>query len=400
VKELYAQPSFERRDVLRDHGLRHANGPPGGRKAAGGGDFREHLQSGQAIQRLFWSLSPPLYKESRAFPGIKVRISDDIRKSVVFLGIEDDTPNGSGIRCLGTAFLLAYDQCRYLVTVKHVALAIADAPYLIRVNDAEGGGAGNLLMDETTLRWFSHSNPSVDLAVAPFEYDLSAVGCDTLLVGTMEDKWLSNPINPQCGDFCYTVGLFQFMTGKRRNLPVVHSGNIALLPSDELIPVRDWENEGRGVKNVEGYLVQSESVQGLSGAPVFTRHVIELADLPGPEGKKFSALLMNKDLALLGVWQGAWDAPPDEVRSISLRQGVRVPVGMGVVVPVSKLAEILEMPKAVESRKKIKEAREQANAASTDSIPIPRRQATDANPNHREDFNSMLTGAAKIKIEK
>jgi hypothetical protein len=35
-----------------------------------------------------------------------VRISDYIRKAVVFLGFKDDTPGKNGIRCIGTAFLL------------------------------------------------------------------------------------------------------------------------------------------------------------------------------------------------------------------------------------------------------------------------------------------------------
>lgn len=343
-------------------------------------------------------LGPPVYRDSAAFPGIKVRISDDIRKAVVFLGVED-TPDNYGFRPVGSGFLLAYDSARYLVTVKHVALGVADAPYLIRVNDADGGGAGNLMMESNTLRWFTHSDPSVDLAVAPFQYDLEEVGCDTKLIGTMEPKWLAPPINPECGDFCYTVGLFQFLSGKRRNLPVVHSGNIALLPSDELIPVRDWEKQG-GTKFVEGYLVQSESIQGLSGAPVFVRKVIELDGIPMPDGTKISAMLMNKDLSLLGVWQGAWDAPPDEVRSISLRQGVRVPVGMGVVVPVSKLAEILEMPEATEAREKLKRLQEAEKAAGLDSIPLPAAASPPANgenPTHLEDFNQLLNRAATIQ---
>jgi hypothetical protein len=350
---------------------------------------------------LTFRLGPPVYRDSVAFPGNKVRISDDIRRAVVFLGVEDDTPESGGFRPVGTGFLLAYEKCRYLVTVKHVALAIADAPYLIRVNDKDGGGGGNLLMDETTLRWFTHSDPSVDLAVAPFQYDLDEVGCDTLLIGEMRDKWLQTPVEAQCGDFCYTVGLFQFMSGKKRNLPVVHSGNIALLPSDELIPVRDWDQQDRGTKHVEGYLVQSESIQGLSGAPVFVRAVIEFAGLPGPNGRPISAMLMNKEVAFLGVWQGAWDAHPDEVRGIPLKQGVRVPVGMGVVVPVSKLAEILEMPEAQKDRERLKQLRDAEQAASLDSIPLDvpaSPPASGENPTHREDF-MRLVGAAARKQE-
>jgi hypothetical protein len=39
VKELHAQPGFERGDVLGDHGLRHAQGPARSRQAAGRGYF-------------------------------------------------------------------------------------------------------------------------------------------------------------------------------------------------------------------------------------------------------------------------------------------------------------------------------------------------------------------------
>ena len=49
VKELHAQPGFERGNVLRDHGLRNTHGAAGGRQATGGGDFREHLQPRQAV---------------------------------------------------------------------------------------------------------------------------------------------------------------------------------------------------------------------------------------------------------------------------------------------------------------------------------------------------------------
>lgn len=40
------------------------------------------------------------------------------------------------------------------------------------------------------------------------------------------------------GDMCYTIGLFHLLSGKKRNLPIVHTGNIALLPEDEKISVK------------------------------------------------------------------------------------------------------------------------------------------------------------------
>ncbi len=79
-------------------------------------------------------LGPARYRDSSVFAGAKVRISDDLRKAVVFLAVQDDTPGLDGIRCIGTAFLIAYDGCKYLVTAKHVATPLEGAPYAIRIN--------------------------------------------------------------------------------------------------------------------------------------------------------------------------------------------------------------------------------------------------------------------------
>ena len=307
---------------------------------------------------------PPCYARSRAFPEVKVRISDDVRRCVAFLGVEDDTPDGAGIRCLGTCFFVAYDKCRYFVTVKHVAISIADAPFILRLNKTDGTST-NLHIDEGEINWFSHTDPDVDLAVVPFQYDLKVLGHDVLYLGGLE----TTPVGAsgfECGDFAYTIGLFRLLSGKKRNLPVVHSGNIALLPSDEKIPVRDWENT-QNTRHVEGYLVQSESIEGLSGAPTFARHHLEFVDMPTAQGP-VATFLPRKDIGLLGIWQGAWDARTDEVRTASIGRELRVPVGMGVVIPAYKLVEILELAPLKEAREKLKQSWEVASAASLDSV--------------------------------
>jgi hypothetical protein len=232
-----------------------------------------------------------------------------------------------------------------------------------------------------------HPDPDVDLAIVPFQYNLNANGCDVKYLAGLESF---QPTGFDCGDLCYTIGLFQLLQGKKRNLPVVHSGNIALLPSDEKIPVRDWEQEGE-TKHVEGYLVQSESIQGLSGAPVFARPHINLVDFPE---EKDSVLLPREQLGLLGIWQGAWDARADAVRAASLGQDLRVPVGMGIVIPAIKLKELLEDDEVKKDREEIKKKSETAKAASLDSVSIS-PPATDANPKHREDFNSLVDAAVR-----
>ena len=284
-------------------------------------------------------LRPPVFRASGSFAGHQVQVSDDLRHIVVFIGVDDD-PHGEGIRCIGTGLLVAYDDFRYLVTVKHNMLPLDGAPYKLRLNKSDGGSA-NILVDENDITWFEHSDRDVDLAIAPLPYDLKAAGFEVKYLavprgyGNVFDGW-------QCGAFCYTIGLFQLLAGQKRNLPVVHTGNLALLPGDERIPMKDWENPlGTSVRQVNGFLVEQQSISGLSGAPVFARPLVEWADLPTNAGAPAPVILPRRDLSLLGVWQGAWDAPPDEIRAVMSPLGaVRVPLGMGVVVPAIKIVEI------------------------------------------------------------
>src|SRR5437764_14482248 len=81
------------------------------------------------------------------------------------------------------------------------------------------------------------------------------------------------------GDLTYTVGLFRLLSGNKRNLPIVHSGIVSMMPSDERIPVRDWRPP-HGRIFVEGYLVETGSLEGLSGSPVFMHPTITVSALP------------------------------------------------------------------------------------------------------------------------
>jgi hypothetical protein len=87
---------------------------------------------------------------------------------------------------------------------------------------------------------------------------------------------------------------------------------------------------------IDGYLIESQSLKGLSGSPCFVDPTIDLVDMPVRFGRT--------DLRLLGVWHGSWDAQPDEVLAVEQGSTLRVPVGMGVVVPAQKLIDLLELP--------------------------------------------------------
>jgi hypothetical protein len=338
-----------------------------------------------------------------------VRIHDDVRKAVVFFGFEDPTPGKGGINCIGTGFLIAYDGSGYLVTAKHLAHDLGDNPFVVRINTKDGGSEN---LDADGVRWYGHPDPNVDVAVIPLSitaaYDANYIPEQMLAVDELVYHEEINTVG--VGDLTYTVGLFRLMSGEKRNLPIVHFGSVAMMPRDEKIPVKDWRDRSKTIK-VEGYLVETQAISGLSGSPVFVRPTTAVNTLPPNMlvDPRFSnpldhiAAVPTHKLFLLGLWSGSWDAPPDEVLAAQTGASVRVPVGIGIVVSAQKIKETLDHEDLIAMRKDRKErlAAQEAEAAATPDSAIPPARsgasapASDVNPNGREDFNSLLGAAVK-----
>jgi hypothetical protein len=254
------------------------------------------------------------------------------------------------------------------------------------------GTSQNILADET-LKWFRHPDPAVD--VAAIQVTFGAVGNYDALYLPADMMLTTKKLEAEkvgIGDLTYTVGLFRLMSGQRRNLPILHSGIISLMPGDEAIPVWDWRyaRDQRRKLYVDGYLVETSSIQGLSGSPVFCRATIALPNLPHgfmpdprfPLPASLTGLAARQDLLLLGIWQGSWDAPPDEILAMASTATARdrVPVGMGIVVPAQKIEDVLLLPEVVESRNHVKAQIEAASAAASAdaAMPVARTTVEDA----------------------
>jgi hypothetical protein len=158
-----------------------------------------------------------------------MRISDEISRCVFFIGHADSR---GGFSAAGTGFFVGHKKHRYLLTAQHIAHGIGDNPFAIRVNKNDGT-SDNILIDPIAdnMPWFVNvDEPDVDLAVMPFDYDLTSGGrtnlflaSDTFATADKRKEW-----NIGTGDVCYVIGLFRLMAGTKRNLPVVHQGSIAL----------------------------------------------------------------------------------------------------------------------------------------------------------------------------
>jgi hypothetical protein len=352
-------------------------------------------------------------------PGFFMRFNRDVRKCVVFLGYPEYGPAGTNIRFQGTGFLLIYKQHGYLITARHVADLLGDT-CATRINKQDGTSIN--LIGEVPLPWVFHPDPAVDLAFMEFEpkhdfgLDVQWITDGTILT---EEKTKGNHYI-EIGDLCYTVGLFRVLTGNQRNLPIIHTGRLARMAGEELIPIKAQTSPG-GKQLVDGYLIETQSLSGLSGSPVFIRRshgfamrakLVETAPSkedfmkfpPVPtetdEVDVVNMVAYSSEVFLLGVFQAAWEAPAGDVIAIDRGAQITVPVGIGVVVPAAKIIEMLELPN-IKARREELDKQSAENTAATPQAIEARSSfsvSNEPNPRHREDFTSLLNAAAKTKL--
>jgi len=341
-----------------------------------------------------------------------VRLADDARKCVVFLGFPGDSPQDFEVS--GTGFYVSFADMgdRYLVTAGHVAEEFKDAPWGIRYNNAEGVARVEYI---DNANWVFHYNyPTIDLAVlrrGP-ENDSDSICFPGSSIGH-EVKLDEKDIG--AGDLIYVVGLFSKMRGKWWNLPFVHTGNLAVYPVNEHIPTREWRanvisefkkrNENPPPVLIEAYLAEVHTLPGTSGSPVFARRTLFewTGDERHPHGLKS---WRYGSVWLLGIWYGAWTGEPSD--DYGLGKGGTIPVGVGAVVPADYLYEMLVTGEFADMRQKERERRAnnvaitpQSKVGDSDySITSEPRIIIDpqsVNPRHREDFNRLLDEVVKEK---
>jgi len=282
-----------------------------------------------------------------------MQIPDEIRKCVVFLKFRD---NKIGERFAGTAFFVAvrgeYMAFTYLVTAKHVIDGIEreskDEKVLIRMNDKQG----NVRQIECNIRdWIGHPEDiSIDIKVfawlPPSDCDWNAI--PTSMIATNE---IIKQDSIGIGNDLFITGLFVGHYGKKRNTPIIRVGNIASMP-EEMIETKEFGN-------IDAYLIEARSIGGLSGSPVFvfldnkrTRRVIfSDSDKTGFSGRVFY---------LLGIIHGHWDRKENEIDDAAQDiNGGKINTGVAIVVPATKLAEVINQPKFSEQRKLLTEEKRQ-----------------------------------------
>lgn len=325
------------------------------------------------------------------FGDIPLRLNEDLRKCVACVGyVTTDLTGEQVFEPGGTGFFVKHGGVCYFVTARHVAEELGP-PFAMRATNDKGEPV--MLGEIVRAGWFYHPDETVDLAIVLG----IPKGVPPLSSTTILTKEKAAALSIGIGDEAHIVGLYRLLRGKTKNVPIVHTGHIALVPGEERVPQRD-RNRGRTI-DVDVYLVEAQTLEGLSGSPVFVRES-RSAYINGHVGGNSATqyALLSGEAHFLGIWSGAWDAPPGEVLAIDRPEAMRVPVGMGLTVPGWRLLELLDDPAVAEERAR---ALAEINAANQDSAlkkkPPAEPATTDANPRHKEDFTALLNAAARKK---
>jgi hypothetical protein len=232
-----------------------------------------------------------------------------------------------------------YDEtsgCLHLVTARHVADFVG-ADFVIGFNGKDGQP---LFVKNGGVPWYFHPTEadSVDAAVIPFassrihDYDISPIPVQIFADVARIDEY-----DIGLGDEIFSVGLFTRYFGRTTFIPIVRTGNIAMMPK-EPVPLGRF-----GL--AEAYLAEGRSIGGLSGSPVFCRNTVKMPGLNEQGQVKHVAGVGQ--IHLLGLVHGHWDLPMDFSES---DKSEAVNMGVSIVIPAKKILEILYSPALVQAR--------------------------------------------------
>jgi hypothetical protein len=275
--------------------------------------------------------------------GDDMRVPDFMLKCVGFVAeyVVSPVPSAESFDLEGTGFFVNIpssvrpaNNYFVFVTAKHIAKSLQDRLTVVTVNQKGGGIA---VLEDTDDKWYLHPDESVDVAVMAFtptpNLDIKSIPLEMFLdKASIEGKQIG------IGDEVYMPGLFTYVASERRNAPILRHGNIAMI-TDEPIQV--------DAGFAEVYLIEARSIGGMSGSPVFVRNTMSLKNKTGQTLHGVSG-----ESSLLGLVHGHWDVKESEINEPSFvhdrKRGVNL--GIAVVVPASKILEVINHPGLVHMR--------------------------------------------------
>ena len=261
---------------------------------------------------------------------------DQIKKCVTFIFNEKDRGKPEPI---GTGFFVSIklksQDAVYFVTAKHVlhfkSGKLRDK-VLLRIN-TKNGTAEFIELELSKHVILTHPDENVDLVATVLYPDTNYY--DFLIIP--QDYFTNTDIlvqkNIREGSTVFFAGLFANFYGKQRNYPVIRFGKISLITNEKI----ELNMEGEPPRSAHLYLVECQSLGGLSGSPVFFER-----DRITPE-----KLFYSPEIYLGGVMKGHYN----DVTETPLGIVPELNASLALVTPSYLLYELLHTEIANKDRK-------------------------------------------------
>lgn len=293
----------------------------------------------------------PTVRNCVAFLGRKYRGQDDIIATAFFVSIK-----------------VGHLYFAYLATaahvIEHAKLSSWSDDGLVYLYLNGKHGARFRPMPTKIEHWYFHpTNSAVDVAVLPFrilpEADHTAVDFESSpKAAANPDRWRID-----VGTDVFITGLFLKHKGRERNTPIVRTGTIAAMP-DEKEPIDIGDASLDEERNITAYLIETHSMHGLSGSPVFANPT----DLTRIDSKiKIQAMHI-----WIGVVSSHWDIDQDRTEQRKINSGI------AIVSPKESVWEVLQHPELIEMRNREVSQKRKRNAPTMDDASEPLTQKTHA----------------------
>lgn len=239
---------------------------------------------------------------------------------------------------IGTAFLIGFENehgtasC-YFVTAGHVVrpdLQVAEHPQTwVRLRRRDDGPPDDLPVGE----WTHHRR--ADIAATPCDMDTSPYYANWQEEEYFCDKWPPGT-SILLGSRAYFMGLLGHIeTMAERAVPMMRAATVGAMNVED-VPVLDRRPDQTVFTRYEphAHLIDCYSRSGFSGSPVYVEHpVVRQHEFPN----NAIALEVWSLVALFGVLIGHFGSPGDNA-------------GIGIVVPIAELRELLDDQRLVDWR--------------------------------------------------
>ena len=286
----------------------------------------------------------------------------------------------------GTCFFVRYTEDTeafdYVVTARHLVRphtrGIEELPLdgKVRIRLSRKNKPPRVI-DTVRHEWAVHNDASIDIAVRPFDTraidpdeelevsHLNITGLSTILQSPITDRFYGSVA---LGDDIFIPSLFTGHIGERRNIPVIRIGHIAAMPT---------ENIRSGAPTTPAFLIETKSLGGISGAPVFVhlqpqqrRSEPKFRNAPGED-------MMIVPYALIGIILGAHSGRYAEDFVVPEGEENIIPrdadfnAGISVVLPIKHAIDLIESALFKDARMATLEAiKKQSGFRHTSAHPV------------------------------